>query len=367
MIPIERFTQQAQEVLSKAQQLLTQMRHQAVEPEHLLLSLTEQQGGLAAQVLQQLGIDVPEIQRQLRAWLERQPKMLTAYNAQQLYFTERARVVMEGAISAAIARGDQFIGVELRLAALGAQSYGVAAEVLHRNGVTPERLGKTFETIRAGAGVHDPDAESKYKALEKYSRDLTRLAKEGKLDPVIGRDGEILRVMEVLVRKTKNNPVLIGEPGVGKTAIVEGLAQRISESKVPEPLQGKKVIALDMGSLLAGSKYRGEVEERMKTVMEEIVRHKDEIVLFIDEMHTIVGAGAAEGAIDAANLMKPALSRGELHAIGATTLDEYREHVEKDPALERRFQPIYVEEPDAEGTLEILKGLRKRYEEHHGL
>ena len=285
------------------------MRHQAVEPEHLLLALLEQPGGLAVQVLQQFGVDVQEIQRQLRAWLDRQPKMLTASNAQQLYFTERARVVMEGAITAANGRGDQFIGIEHLLAALVAQSYGMSAEVLRRNGVTPERLGKAFETLRDGAGVNDPDAENKYKALEKYSRDLTQLAKERHLDPVIGRDQEILRVMEVLVRKTKNNPVLIGEPGVGKTAIVEGLAQRIADGKVPEPLQDKRVIALDMGSLLAGSKYRGEFEERLKTVMEEIVRHKDEIVLFIDEMHTIVGAGAAEGAIDAANLMKPALSR----------------------------------------------------------
>jgi ATP-dependent Clp protease ATP-binding subunit ClpC len=367
MIPIERFTQQAQEVLSKAQQLLAQMRHQAVEPEHLLLALVEQPGGLAAQVLQQLGIDVQEIQRQLKAWLERQPKMLSASGAPQLYFTERARVVMEGAIAAANGRSDQFIGVEHLLAALVAQPYGMSSEVLRRNGVTAERLGQAFESIRDGSGVNDPDAESKYKALEKYSRDLTQLAKEGQLDPVIGRDAEILRVMEVLVRKTKNNPVLIGEPGVGKTAIVEGLAQRISQGKVPEPLLNKRVIALDMGSLLAGSKYRGEFEERLKTVMDEIVKHKDEIVLFIDEMHTIVGAGAAEGAIDAANLMKPALSRGELHAVGATTLDEYREHVEKDPALERRFQPVYVDEPNAGATLEILKGLRERYEKHHGL
>ena len=367
MIPIERFTQQAQEVLGKAQQLLAQMRHQAIEPEHLLLALSEQPGGLAVQVLQQLGVDVQEVQRQLRAWLERQPKMLTTGSAQQLYFTERARVVIEGAITAANGRGDQFIGIEHLLAAVVAQPYGMSAELLRRNGVTPERLGKAFEMFRDGAGVNDPDAEGKYKALEKYSRDLTRLATEKQLDPVIGRDREILRVMEVLVRKTKNNPVLIGEPGVGKTAIVEGLAQRIAVGKVPEPLQNKRVVALDMGSLLAGSKYRGEFEERLKGVMEEIVRHKDEIVLFIDEMHTIVGAGAAEGAIDAANLMKPALSRGELHAIGATTLDEYREHVEKDPALERRFQPVYVGEPDADATLEILKGLRERYEEHHGL
>jgi ATP-dependent Clp protease ATP-binding subunit ClpC len=367
MIPIERFTQQAQEVLGLAQQLLGQMRHQAVEPEHLLLALLEQPGGLAVQVMQHMGVDVEEIQRQLRAWLERQPKMLTASNAQQLYFTERARIVMEGAISAANGRGDKFIGIEHLLAALVAQSYGMSSEVLRRNGVTPDRLGKAFETFRDGAGVNEPDAESRYKVLEKYSRDLTRLAKEGHLDPVVGRDMEILRVMEVLVRKTKNNPVLIGEPGVGKTAIVEGLAQRIADSKVPEPLQDKRVIALDMGSLLAGSKYRGEFEERLKNVMEEIVRHKDEIVLFIDEMHTIVGAGAAEGAIDAANLMKPALSRGELHAVGATTLDEYRQHVEKDPALERRFQPIYVDEPDVDATLKILMGLRERYEKHHGL
>jgi len=367
MIPIERFTQQAQEVLGRAQQLLTQYRHQAVEPEHLLLAMIDHPGGLAVQVFRQLGVDLPSLQRQLRAWLERQPKAFGSTSTQQLYFTERARVVVEGAIAAANGRGDQFVGVEHLLAALVVQRQGLAAEVLSSQGVTPERLGEAFEAIRGGAGVNDANAESKYQALEKYSHDLTKMAREGQLDPVIGREAEILRVMEVLVRRTKNNPVLIGETGVGKTAIVEGLAQRIVAGEVPEPLQGKRVIALDMGALLAGSKYRGEFEERLKSVMDEIVRQKGEVLVFIDEMHTMVGAGAAEGAIDAANLMKPALSRGELHVIGATTLDEYREHVERDAALERRFQPIYVDEPDLEETLSILKGLRERYEKHHGL
>ncbi len=368
MIPIERFTQQAQEVLASAQQLLDQMRHQAVEPEHLLLAMIEQPGGLASQLFHQLGVDVQALQYQLRSWLERQPKVLSGpANGQQLYFTDRSRVVVEGAMAAANSRGDQFVGVEHLLAALVVQRQGTAAEILRNHGVTPENLGRALESIRGGEKVNDPNAEAKYQALEKYSRDLTQMAREGQLDPVIGREQEILRVMEVLVRRTKNNPVLIGEPGVGKTAIVEGLAQRIAAGEVPEPLQGKRVVALDMGSMVAGAKYRGEFEERLKGVMDEIIRHKGEIIVFIDEMHTMVGAGAAEGALDAANLMKPALSRGELHVVGATTLDEYREHVEHDPALERRFAPIYVDEPDTDETLAILQGLRERYERHHGL
>ena len=368
MIPIERFSQQAQEVLAGAQRLLVQLRHQAVEPEHLLLAMIEQPGGLAAQLFHQLGVDVQSLQQQLRGWLERQPKLLSgSTGSPQLYFTDRSRVVVEGAMAAANSRGDQLIGVEHLLAALVAQRQGVAAEALRSHGVTPESLGRAFESIRGGDRVNEPSAETRSSILDRYSRDLTQMAREGLLDPVIGREEEILRVMEVLVRRTKNNPVLIGEPGVGKTAIVEGLAQRIASGGVPEPLQGKRVVALDMGSMLAGAKYRGEFEERLKGVMDEIIRRKGEIIVFIDEMHTLVGAGSAEGALDAANLMKPALSRGELHVVGATTLDEYREHVEQDPALERRFAPIYVEEPDPEETLAILQGLRERYEQHHGL
>jgi ATP-dependent Clp protease ATP-binding subunit ClpC len=367
MIPIERFTQQAQETLGKAQQYLAQYRHQAVEPEHLLLAMVESPSGLAAQVFQQLGVDLQILRAELTTWLERQPKALGGFNTQQIYFTDRARVVVEGAMAAANTRNDQFIGVEHLLAALVAQREGTASEALRRHGVTSENIGGAFDSLRGGQGVNDPNAEAKYGALEKYSHDLTAMAREGKLDPVIGRSAEILRVMEVLVRRTKNNPVLIGEPGVGKTAIVEGLAQRIVNGEVPEPLMDKMVIALDMGALLAGSKYRGEFEERLKNVIEEIKRRKDKIIVFIDELHTMVGAGAAEGAIDAANLMKPALARGELHVIGATTLDEHREHVEKDAALERRFQPVYVDQPNLEATLEILKGLRDRYEQHHNL
>jgi len=368
MIPIERFSQQAQEVLAGAQRLLVQLRHQAVEPEHLLLAMIEQPGGLAGQLFHQLGVDVQSLQQQLRGWLERQPKLLSgSTGSPQLYFTDRSRVVVEGAMAAANSRGDQLIGVEHLLAALVAQRQGVAAEALRSHGVTPESLGRAFESIRGGDRVNEPSAETRSSILDRYSRDLTQMAREGLLDPVIGREEEILRVMEVLVRRTKNNPVLIGEPGVGKTAIVEGLAQRIASGEVPEPLQGKRVVALDMGSMLAGAKYRGEFEERLKGVMDEIIRRKGEIIVFIDEMHTLVGAGSAEGALDAANLMKPALSRGELHVVGATTLDEYREHVEQDPALERRFAPIYVEEPDPEETLAILQGLRERYEQHHGL
>ena len=368
MIPIERFTRQAQEALARAQQLLSQLRHQAVEPEHLLLAMIEQPGGLTSQLFHQLGVDVQALQNQLRDWLEHQPKALGGpAGSQQLFFTDRSRVVVEGAMAAANSRGDQFIGVEHLLAALVVQRQGTAAELLRNYGVSPENLGRALETIRGGERVNDSNAEASYQALEKYSHDLTQMARDDQLDPVIGREQEILRVMEVLVRRTKNNPVLIGEPGVGKTAIVEGLAQRIAAGEVPEPLQGKRVVALDMGSILAGAKYRGEFEERLKGIMDEIIRHKGEIIVFIDEMHTMVGAGAAEGALDAANLMKPALSRGELHVVGATTLDEYREHVEHDPALERRFAPIYVDEPSAEDSLAILQGLRERYEKHHGL
>src|SRR5665647_495528 len=322
MIPIERFTQQAQEILARAQYLLTQMRHQAVEPEHLLLSMIEHPAGVAGMVFQKMGADMDALSRQLHGWLDRQPKTLVGpSSSQQLYFTERARLIVEAAIAAADSRNDQYIGVEHLLAAMVAQRHGVASDLLRSQGVTPEKLGSAFEAMRAGERMNEPNAESKFQALEKYGRDLTEMAVNGDLDPVIGRDKEILRVMEVLVRRTKNNPVLIGEPGVGKTAIVEGLAQRIASEEVPEPLKGKRVIALDMGALVAGSKYRGEFEERLKTVMDEIRKRKGEVVVFIDEMHTMVGAGAAEGAMDAANLMKPDLARGELHAIGATTLD----------------------------------------------
>jgi ATP-dependent Clp protease ATP-binding subunit ClpC len=283
-----------------------------------------------------------------------------------LYLSGRGKRVLDAAVFAARQGQNRFVGAEHLFLAVMAEG-GAAAEILSEAGVNPQRAAQAFKDLRGDRPMNDPNAEGQYKALERYTVDLTRLAQEGQLDPVIGREAEILRTMEVLSRRTKNNPVLIGEPGVGKTAIVEGLAQRIAADEVPEPLQGKRLLALDLTAMLAGSKFRGEFEERIKAVLNEITSRKGEVILFVDELHMIVGAGAGEGSMDAANMLKPALARGELRAIGATTLDEYRTRLERDPALERRFQPVYVEQPDSETTVEILKGLRQRYEEHHNL
>ncbi|MDY6917972.1 MAG: AAA family ATPase [Chloroflexota bacterium] len=359
----DRFTEQAQEALALSQQLVHEYKHTQWDVEHILLALLRQEKGLASQILSKLGADPAQVQSRVEAALEKTPKV--AHEGATFYATPRTVRVLGNASEEADRLRDEFIGTEHILVAIAAERDGEAAHILADFGIDQEKVYQALHEIRGGHRVTDPRAEGKYGSLEKYSRDLTMLAREGKLDPVIGREDEIKRVMQVLTRRTKNNPVIIGDAGVGKTAIVEGLAQKIVADDVPDSLKGKRVIALDMGALVAGSKFRGEFEERLKAVMDEIREAQGEIILFIDEMHTVVGAGAAEGAIDASNMLKPALSRGELQCVGATTLDEYREHIEKDAALERRLQPVYIAEPSIEDTVEILRGLRPRYEAHH--
>ncbi|MBX5492570.1 MAG: AAA family ATPase [Chloroflexi bacterium] len=364
-MPFERFTEQAQEILRRAQELVLSQGQRELDTTHLLLALLETPGSQAAEVCKRLGVDPAPIARQVRQRLGGRTAVAGPTNA--LYITARARRVLEQAVAEADRRGDHYVAVEHLFLALLNEPEGPAGRLLREAGLEPKAVAEQFAALRRNRPVDDPRHEAKAGALDRFALDLTKLAAEGKLDPVIGRDEEILRLMEVLVRRTKNNPVLIGEPGVGKTAIVEGLARRIAAGDVPEPLQGKRIVALDLGALVAGSKFRGEFEERLKAVLEEITASQGEIICFIDELHMLVGAGAAEGALDAANMMKPLLARGELRCIGATTLDEYRERIERDAALERRFQPIFVDEPSVEETIAILEGLRERYEQHHGL
>src|SRR5438552_3119620 len=359
---LDKLTIKAQEALQAAQALADQQSHQAMEPEHLLAALLEQREGIVGPVLAKLGARPDAIQQALRAELAKLPAVRGGSGQ---YLGERTRQGLERAQAEALRLKDDYVSTEHLLIALAQDRDGVDGRVLAQNGVTAEAVYKALAEVRGTQRVTDPNPEEKYQALQRYSRDLTDLASRGKLDPVIGRDEEIRRVIQVLSRRTKNNPVLIGEPGVGKTAIVEGLAQRIVAGDVPEGLKGKRLVALDIGALVAGSKYRGEFEDRLKAVLKEITEAEGRIICFIDELHTLVGAGAAEGAVDAANMLKPALARGELRCIGATTLDEYRKHVEKDPALERRFQPVMVREPSVEDTIAILRGLKDKYEVHH--
>ena len=360
--PSQRFTEKAQEAILAAQRETERRRLAQLETEALLLGLVEQSDGVVPQVLLKLDVDPAAVRADVVAGLDRAPKL--QYSAEPSVGGS-LRKALTGAEDAARGFGDEYVSTEhLLLGVIGVEA-SAAARLLARRGVTREAVAGALQGIRGGQRVTDPNPEGKYQALERYGQDLTAYAQAGKLDPVIGRDEEIRRVVQVLSRRTKNNPVLIGEPGVGKTAIAEGLAQRIVRGDVPEGLKDKTIVALDMGSLVAGAKYRGEFEERLKAVLKEVKDSEGGIVLFIDELHTVVGAGAAEGAMDAANLLKPMLARGELHAIGATTLDEYRKHIEKDAALERRFQPVYVGEPAVEDTISILRGLRERYEVHH--
>src|SRR5881296_3881545 len=359
---LDKFTIKAQEALQAAQSLAEQQSHQAIEPEHLLTTLIEQREGIVGPLLAKLGAHPDAIQRDLRAELAKLPAVRGGSGQ---YLGERTRQVLERAQTEALHLKDEYVSTEHLLIALAQDRDGVAGRVLAQNGVTAEAVYKALAEVRGTQRVTDPNPEEKYQALQRYARDLTDLATRGKLDPVIGRDEEIRRVIQVLSRRTKNNPVLIGEPGVGKTAIVEGLAQRIVAGDVPEGLKGKQLVALDIGALVAGSKYRGEFEDRLKAVLKEITESAGAIICFIDELHTLVGAGAAEGAVDAANMLKPALARGELRCVGATTLDEYRKHIEKDAALERRFQPVMVREPSVEDTIAILRGLKDKYEVHH--
>ena len=366
MMRFDRFTERAQEAAQRAAEIIQRYGHNQIDTEHILLALIEQPGGVIPQILEILKVDVNSLTERLDYILRTSPKAnIFGGGAGQIFITPRVKRIIDLANEEANRLKDEYISTEHIFLAILSERSTPAARLLEGAGVTRERVYDAIQQIRGGQRVTDPQAETRYRTLERYSRDLTQLAREGKLDPVIGRDSEILRVIQILSRRTKNNPVLIGEAGVGKTAIVEGLAQNLATNDVPEILTGKRVLALDLGAMIAGSRFRGEFEERLKAALEEIQRAQGEIILFIDELHTVVGAGAAQGAMDASNMLKPALSRGELQCVGATTLDEYHKHIEKDAALERRFAPVYVEEPSVEETIEILNGLRDRYEAHH--
>jgi ATP-dependent Clp protease ATP-binding subunit ClpC len=366
MMRFDRFTERAQDAAARTYEILQRYGHNQVDTEHLLLALLEQPDGVIPQILEKLTVDVNGMRNRLDDILRASPKAaIYGGGTGQVFITPRVKRVIDLANEEANRLKDEYISTEHLFLAIMSERNTAIAKIMTENQITRDRVYEAVKEIRGGQRVTDPQAETRYRTLEKYSRDLTRMAQEGKLDPVVGRDAEILRVIQILSRRTKNNPVLIGEAGVGKTAIVEGLAQKIASSDVPELLLGKHVISLDLAGMLAGSRFRGEFEERLKATIEEVQRSEGDIILFIDELHQVVGAGAAQGALDAANIMKPALARGELNAIGATTLDEYRQHIEKDSALDRRFAPVFVDEPSQEDTVEMLYGLRDRYEAHH--
>ena len=363
VLTAEKFTRQAQEALQSSQELVRNYQHSQWDIEHVLLALVALEDGLPGRIMQELGVDIEVIKSRLHQALEASPKSVAG--TQQIFITPRLQRMLQTAGEEAERLKDQYISVEHLLLAAARESSGDSARLLQELGVTQEMVYQAMQKLRGSHRVDDPNAEQRYRSLEKYSVDLTELARLGKLDPVVGRDDEIRQVMQTLTRRTKNNPVLIGDAGVGKTAIAEGLAIKILDDDVPDSLRNRRVMALDMGRLVAGAKFRGEFEERLKTVIDEVTAAQGEVILFLDEMHTLVGAGAGEGGLDASNMLKPALARGELQAIGATTLDEYRKHIERDPALARRFHPVYVDEPTAEETINILQALKPRYEAHH--
>jgi ATP-dependent Clp protease ATP-binding subunit ClpB len=360
----DKFTIKSQELIQEAQSLASRYNNQQIEPEHMLYGMLEDHQGIARSMLRKLGVSPDEIAREIADEIEKLPKITGAGNE---YISPRLKHVLDAAFNKAAEMKDEYVSIEHILLSIVAEKGGKASEILKKHGITEESILKVLLDIRGNQRITDPNPEEKYQALEKFSRDLTDLARRGKLDPVIGRDEEIRRVVQVLSRRRKNNPVLIGEPGVGKTAIVEGLAQRIVDGDVSETLKNRRIAALDMGALIAGAKYRGEFEDRFKAVIKEVEQAEGDIILFIDELHTVVGAGAAEGAVDASNMLKPALARGTLRCVGATTLNEYRKYIEKDAALERRFQPVMCEEPTVEDTISILRGIKDKYEVHHGV